>query len=164
MSLLLQSLCVVTSWPKSKAQRNAKSSQPKKANSDFQEIVQIVQLAPNVNCQRKTYWTFAANAFFSNILPRKQTPQNVRWSFSLYLVGCWHDFMMILPNGVLSFQAEEEARGEVFEVINTHLQQWLKCKYKWSTGNITNTSTSTKVQWAPTHTYKQGSSIRCAVC
>ena len=39
MSLFLQSLCVVTSWPKSKAQRNAKSSQPKKANSDFQEIV-----------------------------------------------------------------------------------------------------------------------------
>ena len=27
--------------------------------------------------------------------------------------------MMILPNGVLSFQAEEEARGEVFDIVDT---------------------------------------------
>ena len=30
--------------------------------------------------------------------------------------------MMTLPDSVLSFQAEEEAGGEVFQVINAHLQ------------------------------------------
>ena len=29
--------------------------------------------------------------------------------------------MMTLPDSVLSFQAEEEAGGEVFQVINAHL-------------------------------------------
>ena len=51
-------ICVYvgSTWRKSNIEPDAKCSKPEKANSDFPQIVHFL----DVNCRRKTYWTFAA--------------------------------------------------------------------------------------------------------